>query len=61
MDSIEVVDVGNGQLGLKSLRGLQIVNGGQKTAIPPNEATVLWLCFRTIEIISLTRICRIAR
>jgi len=32
VDSMEVEDHGNGQLGIKSVRGLQIVNGGQTTA-----------------------------
>lgn len=32
VDAMEVEDGGNGQLGIKSVRGLQIVNGGQTTA-----------------------------
>ncbi|MGY3609567.1 MULTISPECIES: AIPR family protein [unclassified Bradyrhizobium] len=32
VDAMEVEDHGNGQFGIKSVRGLQIVNGGQTTA-----------------------------
>lgn len=32
VDAIEVEDNGNGQFGIRSVRGLQIVNGGQTTA-----------------------------
>jgi hypothetical protein len=32
VDAMEVEDNGNGQFGIKSVRGLQIVNGGQTTA-----------------------------
>lgn len=32
VDAMEVEDHGNGQFGIKSIRGLQIVNGGQTTA-----------------------------
>src|SRR5581483_11794107 len=32
VDDMEVVDLGHGLCGVKSLKGLQIVNGGQTTA-----------------------------
>ena len=32
VDAMEVADHGNGQFGIRSVRGLQIVNGGQTTA-----------------------------